>query len=471
MMSTMRLCCCGQTDPAAFITIGPDESNTCGETHPGMAPPGGNIGDQRPCHEKWHTSKTCDGWDWEAVRDALPGVIAESECNPFCLMDEDVIHRKVDAEKYEIDNQFIQPEQQADGTFKKMVRVGLEMFVHPYARYMAPILPRYLNNGNPNQNWFPGGCTARCYTPTPSDAGQGLNDFNPCPGVPPQCYELPFLPTFVSQNEDQGGFSSLRYTYHTGNEDDPEQYDDDPDNRPHDCTGDRRIFKPYSNRDWYEGGPVPESWYVERPEGCEGHDENTEGYWFIFGYQQIVDFIYEQILYRFGPQRLSNGKINPFPSQVYINIDSSGSHKFEESQNSILKALVRKFREDWDDEVADWKFNPCYQGPNCVGVGCCDECAANLCNQNAGGILEDEDGNIKEPSAYLDTDEFQKLFAFSFGNEEYVPGLTGLMRSHFLDTHCDKRKAEGCNPSAPRYTGPQTCTNTTNIPPCFDCWS
>ena len=48
-------------------------------------------------------------------------------CSPFCLQDEDVIHPQVKAEKYFINNEFVD-----EDTGK--VRVGMEVFVQPVTR-------------------------------------------------------------------------------------------------------------------------------------------------------------------------------------------------------------------------------------------------------------------------------------------------------------------------------------------------
>jgi hypothetical protein len=51
-------------------------------------------------------------------------------CSPFCLQDEDEIHPKVNAEKYFIDNDFVDEE-------TGLVRVGLEVFVQPVTDYVC----------------------------------------------------------------------------------------------------------------------------------------------------------------------------------------------------------------------------------------------------------------------------------------------------------------------------------------------
>ena len=261
-------CCCGPSPggPAVFISIGPDEDSSS---------------------------------DYSDTIDLGDG-------NPFCLMDEDVIHPKIEASKYGITNEFIEE----DG----MVRVGLEIFLHPSCDYQ----------------------------------------YGDCDDIPdpPQCYDLPFL----------------RYEYHRDDE-----------------------------------------------------------------IQNAIDYIYDEIINRFGSPVLENGQTNPYPSQIWFMIDVSGSFTWDEG-SPIVNGLYNKFEELWGSEIAESKFNPCFVGPSCVSWGCCDAemCAASPCGQSSDDM---------------------RRFTYEMHNEDYMATTINLMRAHFIDTHCDQEKLDihykddcwGCN--------------------------
>jgi hypothetical protein len=308
-----RLCCCGGYGPAAFISIGPDESDSNG----GPAEWG----------DFWH-----------------------GDCSPFCLMDEDIIHPVVEADQYEIDNEFVYEEEDDEGNIIRKVRIGYEAVVHP--------------------DWESGfgGCFPRCRT-----EGNGAQ----CLWEPPQCYDLPFLTKTV--------------TYLTA---------------------------------------------------CEGLPGNSFGDPAV-GIASLVDWLFDGIINRFGPQILSDGKMNPFPTQVWIDIDVSGSHTWTEGK-PIVQGLYNKFVEEYGEEIAQHKFNPCWDGPNCVAWGCCEvpgDCGASSCSTFG-------EGNIRR-------------YTVAMGNENYVSALVGLMWSHFLGNHCDSAKEAECGGS---------CTYGNNTPECESCW-
>jgi hypothetical protein len=276
-MNMHRNCCCNtkieKTGPAVFIMVGPDEESTS--------------------NPNW-----------------LADTMDLGECNPFCCMDEDVIHPKIDAAKYEISNEFVDE----DG----LVRVGLELHLLPDCGQM--------------------GC-----------GGFGPN--NEESPYPPQCYELPF-----------------------------ERFD-------------------YTRSD--------------------SNDINA-----------VIDYTYNKIIERFGNQRLENGEINPYPVQIWFAVDSSGSHTMGDAA-PIIDGLYDRFTSEWGADIADYKFNPCVDGPSCVAWGCCDEeqcIGAAPCYNNSGWGYSDVVNRC----------------AYPMGREHFMSGIIDMIHLHFYEDYCDWEKVSSC---------------------------
>ena len=289
-MSMHKTCCCEAGGPAVFISIVDEDSS--------------------------------------AIYEDLTGA---GECNPFCLMDEDVIHPVVNPDKYQINNDFIYEEETGevdeDGEpiMERKVRVGLEVLLHP------------LNNCN----------------------GTDLRGASSIP----QCYDLPF--------------EYAKY------------------NRP----------------------------------GEEGRCQAVD-------WQEIVTQLANLIENRFGPMVLGETEdgepeINPYPTQIYFNIDTSGSHRWEEGE-PIIQGLIEEFSSRYGAEVAETKFNPCLDGPDegkyCAGWGCCEqeEC----------------------PESYCYTETGIRRFSFEMRQENYLSSMIDLMALHFAGQHCDRDKLDACGISS-----------------------
>tara|TARA_Y100001963_G_C6791173_1_gene455472 strand:- start:5329 stop:6324 length:996 start_codon:yes stop_codon:yes gene_type:complete len=326
MSPTHRLCCCQAGGPAAFIIIGPDE----------------------------------DGWaDYSDTLDL-------GNCNPFCMMDEDVIHPVVDVEKYKIpaSNPYIFYEQDTDGNEVAKVRIGLELFLRPKCR-----ADEWYCEGNcPNSDW-------------------------PNPGVPPgggrqlpQCYDLPFE----------------RFDYTRPNDTPP----CDPCDNP--CLSDG-------------------SW------------EAAAQYAFDLIHERYGDQVW-------GSRDDGSPIINPFPQQIWFNIDTSGSHQWHEGQ-PLIERLYNLFRDAYGDEVAQFKFNPCLDGPNCISWGCCEQedCPNSPCYTYGG-------------------DDWLRRFTWAMNDENLMSSTIDLMRTHFFETHCSEDKLNACG-----ATNCWSCSQCDQFLPCREC--
>ena len=278
MMSTLRQCCCNVGGPAVFISIGPDEDSAAG----------------------------------------YADTIEKGDCNPFCCMDEDIIHPVVNADEYGINNEFVYEEEE-DGQTVRKVRIGLELLLRPCFRPYGQFGCDYAN-----------------------------------PPDPPQCLSLPFE----------------RIDY---------------------------------ERDGLGGC------------GCQPQ----------FG---IISQVVDMIETRFGPQVLgenSDGSpiANPYPEQIYFCIDTSGSHTWNQGA-PIVQGIYDEFVSRFGQKIANSKFNPCLDGPDCSSWGCCSqqEC----------------------PSSYCYTQTGIRRFTFEMTSENYMSSLMDLMTIHYAGAHCDVEKVSAC---------------------------
>ena len=144
-----------------------------------------------------------------------------------------------------------------------------------------------------------------------------------------------------------------------------------------------------------------------------------------------VNYMFNKLIERFGPQRLPSGRINPYPGNIWFNVYPDKWEDFVEGQ---VAQLYEKFRSEYDDEVAEYKFNPCFGTRHCVGTGCKRNCFANLCvNPTAGGF------------------SFQYPWVFNQqtlpvpSQDCYMSALIYNLEYHFEDGyHCDEEKEENC---------------------------
>jgi hypothetical protein len=311
-----RYCCCDDAQPAAFISLGPDETSI-----PESSIGYGQLGTTEPY----------------------------TPCSKFCMIDEDIIHPKVVASNYGLIG--VPPEQQTEetgfGPYRDdidengKVRIGLEMLLHP----------------NWGQGWRrlnePG---FRCGP----DAGEEYNyPFFPgnCPPPPPTCQgsTKPGLPGLE--------FLDVDFTY-------------DP-----------------------EAGP---------------NELNSV--------DKVVNFIFQKIEERFGTTIKPDGNVNEFPSQIWFTIDTSGSHTYSEGRQ-IVDALYQKYVNEYGEDVAERRMNPCWYGDYCVGAGCYEpEEITGACQTNCNNYGYPRNFSIE-----------------MFPLENYMPSIISLIDEHFFSKHCLER--------------------------------
>jgi len=249
----------------------------------------------------------------------------ENPCSPWCLIDEDIIHPKVNAAAHEINNEFV------DGDGR--VRAGLEVRVKPTGLCEYRLMCGYYYGCSPfNEDPDEPG---HDYTiPLEGDELLGnCQDFGP-----PDCHELPI----------------------------------------------EVIETPYAKEgcEWWQGGqinnqgedPWPTEW--RRPGGqhlgdCEHPCGSSSPVHFLLPeYRQTAQEIVDLIVERFGPQILSSGKMNPLPHQVLFNIGDNVLGKYfnwgysesvtlQEGWQKIVAAVWEIFVSEWGEEVALKKFLPC----------------------------------------------------------------------------------------------------------------
>jgi len=153
--------------------------------------------------------------------------------------------------------------------------------------------------------------------------------------------------------------------------------------------------------------------------------------------QRTWDLIHE----RYGEQILEDGSINPFPTQIWFMVDDSGSYTWTEGE-PIVRGLYDKFKDEYGEEVAQYKFNPCFDGPGCVSWGCCGpaDCESSPCFGGDSG----EDVNMLR-------------YAYKMTDENFMSTIIDLMRAHFVDTHCDPEKISACGDHIEDCWGCQQC--------------
>ena len=280
MMSTLRQCCCNVGGPAVFISIGPDEDSSAG------------YGD----------------------------TIEKGDCNPFCCMDEDIIHPVVDADAYGIENEFVYEEEE-DGKTVRKVRIGLELLLRPNVR---------------------------------ADALNGAGCDYEVPPDPPQCLDLPYERIDYERPDETGcGFPPL---------------------------------------------------------------------------ESIIPDVVDLIETRFGPQVLGENDdgspiANPYPQQIYFCIDTSGSHTFAQGE-PLIQGIYDEFVTRFGEKIANAKFNPCLDGPDCSSWGCCSQSEC--------------------PSSYCYTQTGIRRFTFEMRQENYMSSTMDLINIHFASAHCDQEKLDAC---------------------------
>jgi hypothetical protein len=334
-----------------------------------------------------------------------------SEHTPWCLLDEDIIHPKVKAETYQIDNQYVDSE-------TGLVRIGFECVVDfQWNLYDIDVacenkdeIQRYdLNSycgAHPERGAQQSNCVRGCVSPLNPDALYDTEDcdftepgnvclnyqwasdcestcssffpeFNGgCVYNPPDCYDLPFL-KFDTTNHDicEGlpnlskpgkNIDSLTETvnnvYGSLIERFGPQILEDGEMNPYPqniifisgVEDTSRYHKLWRWDSWNDPG-------YTGPKDCYGNEwelhnvipmlDSTTPYHAFPGYEDHSDFNND-------PRGL-----NPFPEQVSALL---GEHIF-------YYKLKNKFIEEWGEEVANYKFNACPIGvneENCFGHSC-----------------------------------------------------------------------------------------------------
>ena len=465
-----KSCCCNEcTDvpPAAFIYIGTDTSQTCGRIEQE------ELNNYLTYNPDLFYSGVCYEW-------------FTNECTPFCLQNEDVIHPVVEADKFEIDNDYVFEEEieNRDGTTTTVnkVRVGLEVRVKPIG------------------TWWP----------------------------------------FGSEFDLAGGFDCSK----TGEDCVPALPDADafPDSLPEDVFDPGPLDIPLCDS-WCQDHPTPECYDLPIEKVEYERYNNPESV------ENAAAAINDMIQERFGPQILSDESINPYPGQIYFGVDNTGSMTWcTESDQSdgidnpgawqVAKAVYDKFVEIWGEEAASFKFNPYHskfdpevgkftdernvytpEQPGrkpvefCAGHSCDRSCFLwdyptnpnywwfadlippavqfkNYTKQEEEWLIEDEDkiycseksdkslfycnceqaGDLPTyalqqmeetlavwelPVFYYDNHPFPKYSAdgsggdiyedtFVITGEDYLGGINNMMAKHFKCCNCDKEKIESC---------------------------
>ena len=358
----LRHCCCLGGGPAAFIIIGPDE----------------------------------DGYaDYTDTLD-------KQNCNPFCLMDEDIIHPVVKADDYQIDNDYVYEEEDPEtGEMVRFVRIGLEMFLRPKCACARLI------------EYYPGrfkcekavqGTDGNIYYSGTYCGGNCEEYGGPNPGIPP------------GRNRDTGESRSI-----------PQCYD-----------------LPFERFDYVR--PLDSATLFDE---CDNPNQ-VDG-----GWEEAVIKVHDEIVHRYGPQILGyvedeNGVpdlekpiMNPYPTQIWLMIDTSGSHTWADGE-PLVQGLVDKFKEEYGEDIAEKKFNPCLDGGNCTSYGCCDEeeCGESYCYTRTG----------------------VRKYTFEMSDENFMSCTLDLMRIHFAEGHCDQEKLDACEAS-----DCWNCNDCDTYLPCRDC--
>jgi len=172
-MTNHRLCCCDEKcGPAAFILIGPDGSFSIGQSDPFTSCEGMTV---EECNADCYPSWAVDHEWYSDYTNHFENLYGEE--SSFCAINEDVIHPKVKASDYFIDNEFVD----ADG----MVRVGYEAFLHPMMKFYSSC--QVATNQCTAEDVLPGG---RCYpwgVEGEIHLGSGLQGPAPCWPGPKAC--------------------------------------------------------------------------------------------------------------------------------------------------------------------------------------------------------------------------------------------------------------------------------------------
>ena len=427
MVNHSKSCCCkGCTDisPAVFVYIGPDTSSVCGK-----------IEHEEPryyCNNFpfLFEQGTCDRWFYD-------------KCSPFCMQNEDVIHPVVNVDDHEIvcgpeNNEFCFEEEVLDedgnptGEMVTRVRVGLEVRIKPVARQGQDQTDRastwwpfgdrdYLSGGfnmrkgdirlKTGSLRFPpdmGDADKQCL---PTQVAEGFpewggelyqgsdnvsyGDPNPYTGNSWTTKNWPGLCMSWGQSHLGGGEDSRDIINLADRPIDDDLSDGIPpaeESEKARLCGIHEYDLPlkfiYYDR-YFESGPPSDP-----NETDPTHDLLDPGA------IDAANALYMDIKERFGPQKLSDGSINPLPGQIYFGVDNSGSMSWCTSEGDpawdcpagcepggdnypdccppppgqsvesviplnpgawqIAKVLYDLFVDDIGEEAATFKFNPHY---------------------------------------------------------------------------------------------------------------
>jgi hypothetical protein len=340
-----------------------------------------------------------------------------SDNAPWCLLDEDIIHPKVRASKYQITNEFVDQE-------TGLVRVGLEYLVDfqwllwdvdvAVANkdiHMRPDVIKYAEL-HPERGALEENCVRACSSPKAPNA---IFDLLPCNLDEDYCTHLNEFIDYVRELADP-----FFPEFNGGCAYDPPNCYDLPFLRVDTTNHDVCSTLP-SNYD-----PL-----------------NTQ----IKTISDAVDEVYDAIISRFGPQILANGEINPYPDNIIfvsdIGIPSTYYYYVGDRWNS------------WNDETS-YEQVYCYApsvGSCCVWESSekeweCDYITRNEC-VSAGG-------KFKEGSACVDTDcaYLSESYALeSNSNESVFPLLESRVEERMY--HDDDDYLRSHDPRYYVYSGPQ----------------